>query len=177
VRAAGGRGVAAGGYRGDEMMQGAVDSVIVRENNDNVTLRARRAYAHRPCRDKEDVSVTPVPSAVPGEFVVRLLAVVSGETLRGLEAGMAALGGVVLSLLDWIEVEIRGFPDLFEELGMLRGAVMAVGVTVEGEPSVTVDSHPVTTWQVDGCQECTSDHALQGTGKGFKGRELICFRD
>jgi hypothetical protein len=57
-----------------------------------------------------DVEVTPVPPAVPGEFVVRLLAVVSGETLRGLEAGMAALGGAeaLLSWLERVELEAGG---------------------------------------------------------------------
>jgi hypothetical protein len=31
---------------------------------------------------------------------------------------------VLLSILEWVEVEVRGFPDLLEGLRRLRGAVM-----------------------------------------------------
>jgi hypothetical protein len=70
----------------------------------------------------------PVPPSVPGEFVVCLGAVVSGGTLRGLKEGMAVLGGagVVLSWLEWVEVEVRGFDDVVEGLRLLRGVVMSV---------------------------------------------------
>jgi hypothetical protein len=100
------------------------------------TLRGRRARARLPCEDWGKVGVTPgapVPPAVPGEFVVRLPAVVSDETLRGLEAGMAALGGAgaLLSWLRWVEAEVRGFPDLVEGLLGLRGAVMAAAAAGE----------------------------------------------
>ena len=76
-----------------------------------------------------------VPPAVPGDFDVVLGAVVAGDTLRGLEEGMAGLGGAagILTLLEWVEVELEGFPELVEELRMLRGAVMAVAASVEGE--------------------------------------------
>jgi hypothetical protein len=34
---------------------------------------------------------------------------------------------VVLSWLEWVEVELRGFDDLLEHLRLLRGAVMRGG--------------------------------------------------
>jgi hypothetical protein len=70
-----------------------------------------------------------VPPNVPGEFVVELGAVVSAATLRGLEEGMEGLGGPagLLSALEFVEVEARGFEDdLVEGLRLLRGAVMSV---------------------------------------------------
>ena len=78
----------------------------------------------------------PVPASVPGEFVVVMGAVVSAATLRGLEEGMAGQGGPsgLLSLLEWVEVEVQGFDDgLVEGLRLLRGAVMSVAAAVAGE--------------------------------------------
>ena len=70
----------------------------------------------------------PIPPTVPGEFVVELGAVVSAEPLEGLEEGLTDLGpAVVLSWLEWVEVELRGFDDLLEHLRLLRGAVMRGG--------------------------------------------------
>jgi len=51
----------------------------------------------------------PVPPVVPDDFTVILGAVMSGESMRGLEEDMEALGG-------------------------LRGQVMAVAAAMAGEP-------------------------------------------
>ena len=39
-----------------------------------------------------------------------------------------ATASLLLSWIDWVEVEVQGFPDLLEELGRLRGAVMVARV-------------------------------------------------
>ena len=86
----------------------------------------------------EHVDDGPVPPVAPGDFTVLLGAVMAGETLRGLEEEMAALGGAevatagLLSWLDWVEVELRGFEELVEDLRMSRGAVMAVATSMVG---------------------------------------------
>jgi hypothetical protein len=53
---------------------------------------------------------------VPGAFVVDLVE----------DTGMMDMGEAecLLSILEWVEVEVRGFPDLLEGLCLLRGAVM-----------------------------------------------------
>ena len=63
-----------------------------------------------------DSNGTPVPARVPGAFVVDLL-----EETGRFDRGEAE---VLLSILEWVEVEARGFPDLLEGLCRLRGAVM-----------------------------------------------------
>ena len=78
----------------------------------------------------------PVPASVPGDFTVVMGAVLSGAMLQGLEEGRAGQGGPsgLLSLLEWVEVEVRGFDDgLVEGLHLLRGAVMSVAAAVAGE--------------------------------------------
>ena len=86
----------------------------------------------------EHVDDSPVPPVAPGDFTVLLGAVMEGETQRGLEEEMAALGGAeaatagLLSWLEWIEVEVREFPDLVDDLLMLRGAVLAVAASMVG---------------------------------------------
>ena len=60
--------------------------------------------------------IVPVPARVPGAFVVDLL-----EDTGSMDRGEAE---VLLSILEWVEVEARGFPDLLEGLCRLRGAVM-----------------------------------------------------
>ena len=161
--------MAAGGNQGDiqgvEVMNGVVESVSTSVGVDrtgrvsrpvcearespsavrresvvsSMTLRGRRAHAHRPCCDNGVVDVTPgapVPPSVPGEFTVVMGAVLSGVTLQGLEEGMAGPGGPagLLSVLEWVEVEVEGFDDdLVEELHLLRGAVMSVAAAVAGE--------------------------------------------
>ena len=78
----------------DDGMNEAMDSVIVSESDEG----------------------TPVPARVPGAFVVDLL-----EETGRMDRGEAE---VLLSILEWVEVEARGFPDLLEGLCRLRGAVM-----------------------------------------------------
>ena len=60
-----------------------------------------------------------VPARVPGAFVVDLL-----EDTGRFDRGEAEL------LLSWVEVEVRGVPDLLEGLCRLRGAVMKAAAVV-----------------------------------------------
>jgi hypothetical protein len=93
----------------------AVENVIVRENDG-----------------------CPVPACAPGDFTVIIGAVLAGGTMEGLRAEMAALGGVegavslLLTWFEWVEAEVRGFPDLVEELHRLRGQVMSLGAAWAG---------------------------------------------
>ena len=121
-------------------MNEAVGNVWGREKDDG-TLRGRRACAHFPCQDRGGDNATPgaaVPPVAPGDFTVLLGAVMAGETLRGLEEEMAALGGAevatvgLLSWLDWIEVEVKELEELVENLRRLRGVVMSVGASTIG---------------------------------------------
>ena len=113
-------------------------SAVSRERVVTTTLRGRRAHAHRPCQDNGDVKVTtgaPVPPSVPGDFTVLMGAVLSEATLQGLEEGMTGPDGPagLLSLLEWVEVEVGGFDDgLVEGLHLIRGAVMSVAAAVAG---------------------------------------------
>ena len=117
---------------------GGVSSSAVGRERDG-TLRLSRTYVRPRCCDNGDVEVTPgapVPASVPGEFVVVMGAVLSGATLRGLEEGMAGPCGPagLLSVLEWVEVEVEGFDDgLVEGLHLIRGAVMSVAAAVAGE--------------------------------------------
>jgi hypothetical protein len=98
------------------MMEEAVENVCVRE-----------------------IDLSPVPPVAPTDFSVILGAVMAGETESRLEREMEALGGPeeamsgFLSWMQWVEVEVRGIPDLLEGLGRLKGAVMSVGASMEGE--------------------------------------------
>ena len=155
---AGGSQVAQEGYQGDvqgvEVMNGEVESVstsvgvdrtgcVSRPVSDTrespsalrrervVSLRGRCAHAHLPCCDNGDVKVVPgapVPPTVPGDFVVYLGA---DDVPDRLDRGLASL---LLTWIDWVEVEVRGFDDgLVEGLHLLRGAVMSVAAAVAGE--------------------------------------------
>ena len=99
-------------------MNEAVESVIVHETTDDVD---------------------PAPACAPGDFTVRLGDVMPAWVMRELEQEFAKCGGVAgaatgfLSTVHWVEAEVRGFPDLLEGLGRLKGALMAVGAAVEGE--------------------------------------------
>jgi hypothetical protein len=46
--------------------------------------------------------------------------------------GMAEL---LLTWIDWVEVEVRGFPEMVERLERLRGAVMVARVAGRGSTS------------------------------------------
>ena len=99
-------------------------SALRRERVVTTTLRGRCAHAHLPCQDNGDARgalVPPVPPAVPGEFLVPMGACVPP---CGLDVGAAAL---LLTWVEWCEVEVQSFPDLVERMWRLRGAVMAAG--------------------------------------------------
>ena len=76
----------------------------------------------------ETEGVAPMPAAVPGEFVIYLGV---DDVPEGLEAGMVEL---LLTWLEWVEVELQGFDDLVEELHRLRGAVMVAAVAEDFSP-------------------------------------------
>ena len=113
--------VAAGVGRVNE----AVETVVASGTDDEMPLRGRRAPAHLPCRDRQGVEGTscePVPATVPGEFVVYLR---TDDVPDALEAGMTEL---LLTWIEWVEVEVRGIDHFVEELRRLRGAVMVAAV-------------------------------------------------
>ena len=103
---------------GDEVMNDAIENVILSEMmNDSA----------------------PAPECVPGDFTVRLGDVMPAWVMKGLEEEFAKFGGAAeavsgfLSAMHWVEEEVRGVDDLLEGLGRLKGALMAVGATVEGK--------------------------------------------
>ncbi len=121
-------------------MNEAVENVGMRENDG--TLRGRRACAHLPCKDRqggEGTAGAPVPTLVPGDFTVRLGDVMPGWVMEGLEAEFGKYEGVTeaisgfLSAIHWVEFEVQGVDDLLEGLARLKGALMAVGASVEGQ--------------------------------------------
>ena len=77
--------------------------------------------------------VTPVPAVAPGDFDVRIGEGWGGslhDLADGLcewELGPEAAVGLLLTWLEWVEVEIGKFPDLVDSLHLLRGAVMTAG--------------------------------------------------
>jgi len=83
--------------------------------------------------------IAPIPSAIPGEFVVRLgdgwggpLHDPAGELERH-ELGAEAAAAGLLAWIEFIEVEVQeleGFEDLLDRLRLLRGAVMTAGAAV-----------------------------------------------
>ena len=107
-------------------MSEAVETVVV----DDGTLRLGRTPVRPRCHDRQGVEGTPcepVPAAVPGEFVVYLG---TDDVPEALEAGMAEL---LLTWIEWVEVEVRGIDHFVEELHRLRGAVMAAATSAVGE--------------------------------------------
>ena len=82
--------------------------------------------------------VGPAPACAPGDFTVRLGDVMPAWVMRELEQEFSKFGGVAeavsgfLSTVHWDEAEVRGFPDLLEGLGRLKGALMAVGAAMVG---------------------------------------------
>ena len=81
-------------------MMEAIESVVSEEHE--MSLRAR--------------GKGPVPSRVPGSFVVDML-----EETGTMGRGEAEL---LLSWFEWVELEVRGEPGLLEGIDRLRGAVM-----------------------------------------------------
>ena len=101
------------------------------------TLRGRCAHAHRPCHDKGCGTVTPglpLPPTVPGEFVVHLGEDWGGslhdlaDGLAEFELGAEAAVTTLLTWLEFVEVELKGFDDLLEQLHLLRGALVTAGI-------------------------------------------------
>ena len=80
----------------------------------------------------------PVPPAVPGEFLVKL-GQGWGGNLQDLASGLAEweLGAeaaveMMLTLLAFIEVELKGLNDLLGQLRLLRGALVTAGIEAVG---------------------------------------------
>ena len=90
-------------------------------------------------REDDESDVAPVPECVPGDFTVRMGDVMPAYVLEELDEEFVKFGGAAeavsgfLSAMHWVEEEVRGFPDLLEGLGRLKGALMAVGAAVEGK--------------------------------------------
>ena len=121
-------------------MNEAIENVV--SKNDEETLRLGRTPVRPRCYDRGDdrgPSGAPVPVCVPGDFTVRIGDVMPAYVLEELDEEFAKFGGVAeavsgfLSAMHWVEAEVRGFPDLLEGLGRLKGALMAVGAAVEGK--------------------------------------------
>ena len=78
-----------------------------------------------------------MPLAVPGEFVVRL-GVDRDGSLHDLADGLAEFGAaaaMLLSCLEFVELEVEGVEecrDLVGGLRLLRGAVMTAGIEATG---------------------------------------------
>ena len=93
-----------------------------------------------------DDDITPVPPAVPGEFMVHLGADWGGslhnlaDEMGSFELGAEATAAGLLSWIESVEFEVRGlegFDDLVERLRQLRGAVMM---------AAAADQHGLGTW-------------------------------
>jgi len=101
-----------------------------------VTLRGRRAHAHRPFRETGRGDVTtgaPVPPAVPGKLVVRLGEGCNGplhelvKEMNGHSLGAEAAAAMLLSWVEFVRIEVEGVEECRDQVGGLRllsGAVM-----------------------------------------------------
>ena len=65
-----------------------------------------------------------VEIGVPGDFIICLG---SDDVSETFDVGTVEL---LLTWLEWVEVEVQGFEDLVEELQRLRGAVMVAATVV-----------------------------------------------
>ena len=87
------------------------------------------------CMESED---RPVPSTVPGEFEIRLGEGWGGslhelaDGLAEFELGAEAAVGMLLTWCEFVEVELKGFEDLLEQLRLLRGALVTAGIEAVG---------------------------------------------
>ena len=76
----------------------------------------------------------PVPPVIPGEFVVRLGEGWGGglhDLANGLaewELGAEAAVEMMLTWCEFVEIELKGFDDLLEQLHLLRGALVTAGI-------------------------------------------------
>ena len=80
----------------------------------------------------------PVPAVAPEDFDVRI-GEGWGGSLHDLAGGLAewrpgagAAVELLLTWIEWVEVETRAFPDVMERRRLLRGAVMVAGSAVLG---------------------------------------------
>jgi hypothetical protein len=91
------------------------------------------------CVEENVSDVGPEPPSVPGDFTIRLGDMMAGQVLEELEEKFGKFGGVAgaasgfLSVMHWVEEEVRRYPDPLEGLGRLKGALMVVGTAIEGE--------------------------------------------
>ena len=80
----------------------------------------------------------PVPATVPGEFTVHLGEGWGGsmhdlaDGLAEFELGTEAAVGMLLTWCEFVEVELKGFDDLLEQLRLLRGAPVTAGIEAVG---------------------------------------------
>jgi len=80
----------------------------------------------------------PVPQVVPGGFVVKLGQGWGGslhDLANGLaewELGAEAVIGMFLTWCEFVEIELKGFDDLLEQLRLLRGALVTAGIEAVG---------------------------------------------
>jgi len=80
----------------------------------------------------------PVPAAVPGEFLVKLGQGWGGslhdlaDGLSEWELGAEDTVSVLLTWLQFVEVELKGFDDPLEQLHLLRGALVTAGIKAVG---------------------------------------------
>jgi hypothetical protein len=81
------------------------------------------------CRGRGEEANGPVLASVPGDFVVYLGA---DDVPDRLDRGLASL---LLTWIDWVEVEVLGFPELLERMRRLRGAVMTASAGPCQRPS------------------------------------------
>ena len=89
-------------------------------------------------RVRADRASVPAPFVVPGEFLV-ILGRGWGGSLHDLADGLAEfeLGAeaAVAMMLTWcqfVEIELKGFDDLLEQLRLLRGALVTAGIEAVG---------------------------------------------
>ncbi len=86
----------------------------------------------------EAAETVPVPPTVPGEFLVRLGAGWGGplhdlaDGLAVFELGAEAAVEMFLTWIQFVEIELKGFDDLLDQLHLLRGALVTAGIEAVG---------------------------------------------
>ena len=82
--------------------------------------------------------IAPVPPVIPGEFIVRLGEGWGGsihdlaDGLEEWELGAEAAVEMMLTWCEFVEIELKGFDDLVEQLHLLRGALVTAGIEAVG---------------------------------------------
>ena len=87
------------------------------------------------CMENE---IAPMPSVIPGEFIV-CLGEGWGSSLHDLANGLAewefgveAAVEMMLTLLAFVEIELKDFDDMVEQPHLLRGALVTAGIEAAG---------------------------------------------